>query len=237
MPIATISTENLIDQLWLPLIKKAKTIIYPRRRKNARMKLLTLTDGIEPKEIFILEQNNLIERDNAVAWVNGMQKRARIESESIECIDGSVYDQSFVGDSCPLNIHFPFDIMQDPVNESGRIEGEIQKIEKIISLQQNRGCRKFVLIYTTLIDTYPLDISIIIQNSDSVTVESWNGFNLNQNENMANNCEDKGTILRDVIEQLAEKYGYSIQGPIKHIPEQFLNDSKQSFSIGIIMVK
>jgi hypothetical protein len=244
MSITTVSTKDLLNQLWLPIVKDAKAVIYPRRRKNARMKLLTLTDGIEPKEVFALENDNLIERKDTVAWVTGMQKKIRIEAESIEnVIDGPVYDVSFLGRSCPLLQCFPFDILnldfssQNPAEENGRIEKEAQKIERAIKLQQQKDCDKFILIYTTLLDSCSLNVSTIAENSNSVSVDGWSGLNLNHYGDIVTDAGDKRSVLKDIIEELVGKYRYGVDGTIRFMPSSSLGNCNQLYSLALIAVK
>jgi len=241
MPVATNVSGNLISQFWLPVVKEARKTVYPHRRKNARMKLLTLTDGIEPKEILAFEKEQLIEKKDATAWVSGMQKKVRIEVEGIgNVIDGSVYDVNFLGDSCPLLEHFPFDILnldfssQKNDDENERLEIEVQKLERFVQLQKQAKCQEFVLMYTTFLDNQPVNVSNIIDYSNSLTIGGWNGLVLNCNSTV-NDVANKKTVLKSIIEQVVNKYAYNIHGIIKTTSSNSSGDN-ELFSLAAIMV-
>jgi len=197
---------ELLDKLWLPKAKEARSLIYPKRRNNARMSLFTLTDGISLREILKLEEENLIQKENVVAWVRTMNKRWRVEAESVGCVlHGDVYDGPFLGPSCEVATRIPFDIInldfesQQPTSKQGRIENEIEKLAKIISLQGQKGCNKFVLIYTTFVDIYDINAKGIVEEF---------GLNLNGFANTVTDAAHKQSFLRVLFEKLIQKNAY-----------------------------
>ena len=68
-------------------------------------------------------------------WDQRYIKRIRLETESIDIVlGGSPYEQSILGNNCPLQEHFPRDIInldftsQDPDLGNGRIEKELGEL-------------------------------------------------------------------------------------------------------------
>jgi len=244
MPVMTALKEQLIDDLWLPQLKEAKKLICPRRRKNAQMSLLTLTDGIDMREIFRFEEEKLIEKQDVVAWVKTMNKRWRAEvvASVRYAYDGSVYDDSFLDSSCLVRNHLPYDIInldfhsQEPPNEQGRLEKETKKIETIFSLQKQFTCNRFVLIYTTVIDSFALNMNTIIQVSNTMHVNNWSGLNLDGFTNPVSDFEQKKEFLETFINKISEKYGYKCEGEIKHLSNRIGAGSENLFSLAVIMV-
>ena len=242
--MTTTLKDQLIDNLWLPQVKEAKKLIHPRRRKNAQMSLLTLTDGIDMREIFRFEEEKLIEKQDVVAWVKTMNKRWRAEVVASVgyAYDGPVYDDSFLDSSCLVSNNFPYDIInldfhsQEPPNEQGRLEKEMKKIETIFSLQKQSACNRFVLIYTTIIDSFALNVNAIIQVSDAMHVIGWSGLNLDGFTNPISDFKQKKEFLEAFINRISEKYGYKCEGEIKHLSKRIGADSENLFSLAVIMV-
>jgi hypothetical protein len=244
MPDVTSSKIELIDRLWLPKIREAKSIIYPRKKKG-RMRLFTLTDGISFREISKFEEENLIQKEDVVAWVKTMIKRSRAEAESVGTVfDGHIYDNElFLGTSCQAKVLFPFDIInldfesQEPTLERGRIEIEMDKIEKIITLQNQHNCNKFVLMYTTLIDTCDIDANRVKQTSDSLSMSGWNGIELNGFTGLITDSALKQRYLQNYFEQLTRKYTYNCIPAILCLPCNIHSCDAQLFSIAGIFVR
>ena len=244
MPDVASSKVELIDQLWLPKIKEAKSIIYPRKKKVG-MRLFTLTDGISFREISKFEEENLIQKEDVVAWVKTMIKRSRAEAESVgHVFDGHIYDNElFLGTSCQVKVLFPFDIInldfesQEPTLERGRIEIEMEKLEKIIILQNQNRCNKFVLIYTTLIDAFDIDANRVIRTSDSFTMSGWNGIEPNGLTGLITDSTLKQRFLQHYFEQLIQKYIYKCIPVIACSPCNIHSCDAQLFSIAGIFVR
>jgi hypothetical protein len=200
------------------------------------MRLFTLTDGTTFKEIFKLEEEKLIQREDVVAWVRTMQQRARAESESIGCVfDGHIYNDEFLGPSCQLKAQFPFDIInidfvaQGLLSEQGKIERELEKLEKIIALQNQMECNKFVLIYTTSIDAHEINATEVIRTSDSSFMNGWAGLGVISPFNLITDLNQKQKFIRDLFERLIQKYKYKCA---PHVV-----DDTQLFSIVGIIVR
>lgn len=242
MPNIDSIKAELIDKLWLPKVKEAKVLIYPRRKKNAKMKLFTLTDGINLGEIFKFESENLIQKEDVVAWVENMRKKFRVESESVDCVDGSVYDGSFLASSSQLHNRFPFDIVnldfnsQEPMQRKGRIEAEVMMIERTIRLQHQTGGHIFVLIYTTILDTFEINGSEVIRVSDAIAVNGWGGLGLNQFANQITDSGQKMCFLQTFIEKLMQKYGYASRGNVTNLNYDNIKGNNKLFSLAAILV-
>jgi uncharacterized protein YifN (PemK superfamily) len=208
------------------------------------MRLFTLTDGISFGDISKFEEENLIQKEDVVAWVKTMIKRFRAEAESVGTVfDGHIYDNElFLGNSCQAKVLFPFDIInldfesQEPTLERGRIEIEMDKLEKIIILQNRHSCNKFVLMYTTLIDTCDIDANRVKQTSDSLTMSGWNGIEPNGFTGLIIDSIVKQRFLRNFFEQLIRKYAYTCVPTIACFPCNINGLDVQLFSIaGIFM--
>ena len=70
---------SLVENLWLPLSQRGGGRLYPRLRKNKKMKLFTLTD-IKFQEVLALEDNKLIKREDVVVWTHSFQQAFRLET-------------------------------------------------------------------------------------------------------------------------------------------------------------
>lgn len=244
MPNIDSIKAELIDKLWLPKVKEAKALICPRRKKNARMRLFTLTDGINLKEIFKLESENLIQKEDVVAWVQTMQKKFRVESESVDCVlDGSVYDGSFLTPASQLYDRFPFDIVnldfnsQESMQREGRIEAEVMMIERAIQLQYQTGGRVFILIYTTILDTFDINGAEVMRVSDAIAINGWGGLGLNQFANQITDSDQKMCFLQTFIEKLMQKYGYASRGNVENLSYDNIGGNNKLFSLVAILVR
>lgn len=206
--------DQLIDSLWLPKVREGGSSFYPKRRKHKQMKLFTLTNGTNFNEIIRLIEERLVQGNGSVAWVNAMMKRGRLEAEAVleSVFDGSVYDDSFLSFSCPLFNCFAFDVVnldfssQEPELNEGRIEQEIKSLEKTINFQKQKGAKRFVLIYTTIIDSNAINKDRIIQTSNSMTVQGWQGLDLSSTPLL--DLNGKKNLLKEIVSKICEKYGY-----------------------------
>ncbi len=162
--------DKLIDKLWLPVVREGGKIIYPRLI-NKKMKLLTLTNDKNFQEISKFEENSLTRKEHVLVWAHGHIKKLRLETEvSPAKVLGPTRYENFILSSRPsVSDYFPFDIInldfysQDPEMEAGRIEKEIECLEKTIHLQRECGDKKiFVLIYTTLLNFSNLNYKSIV---------------------------------------------------------------------------
>ena len=105
--------DELIEELWIPLIKEGAQKFYPKLKKNKKMKLLSLTDDSNFNEIIRMEEEKLnrMAEDN-VLWTTNHLKRIRLETEAV----GIIFSDAFYGDSIEdtsdgIPTHFPRDIL------------------------------------------------------------------------------------------------------------------------------
>ena len=207
--------DLLITELWLPIAIEAGIGFYPKLRKNKKMRLLSLTNDRNFNEIVRFEENKLTQRENVAVWTKDTLKRIRLETESIDIVlGGSPYEQSILGNNCPLQEHFPRDIInldftsQDPDLGNGRIEKELESLEKTVKLQDQKQGKNFLLIYTTIIDSNNLNKGGVIQTSDSIRVNGWSGLNINNFSQPLLDESGKKTFIKEAIKRMCQKYGY-----------------------------
>ena len=207
--------DRLIAELWLPIAIEAGTGFYPRLRKNKKMRLFSLTNDRNFNEIVKFEENKFTQRENVAVWTKDTLKRIRLETESIDIVlGGSLYEQSILGNNCPLHEHFPMDIInldftsQDPDLGNGRIEKELESLEKTVNLQNQKQGKNFLLMYTTIIDSNNLNKDGVIHTSDSIRVNGWSGLNINNFSQPLIDENSKKSFIEEVIKEICQKYGY-----------------------------
>jgi len=208
--------NQLIDNLWLPKGKEACSILYPRRRKNPNMKLFTLTNGINFNEIIKFEQENIINRTDVVAWViSDFNKKMRLEVENIgHILEGNILDDVVIGPSSQLQSHFPCDIVnldfssQEPALTTGRVEAEINFCEKNILLQKQKNAKKFVFIYTSLIDANGINSNNVVSISNSITTNGWQGLNIQGYPTQVTDYNQQKALIGDFIKEVCSKHGF-----------------------------
>ena len=207
---------RLINDLWLPNVKKGGGVFYPKLRKNKKMKLLTLTDDRNFQEIIIFEQNNLTSKDCVIVWTHSHIKKLRLETElSPARVFGTTrYEDSISSSSFSLSSHFSFDIInldfssQTPDLESGRIEKEVQSLEKTIKLQTVQRNIGFVLIYTTLLNSNDLNYGTIVSTSNAMHVPGWSGLDSGDFSPSITDHMEKIRCLESVLRKICLKYNY-----------------------------
>lgn len=207
--------DRLIAELWLPIAIEAGTGFYPRLRKNKKMRLFSLTNDRNFNEIVKFEENKLTQREDVAVWTKDTLKRIRLETESIDIVlGGSLYEQSIWGNNCPLHEHFPMDIInldftsQDPDLGNGRIEKELESLEKTVNLQNQKQGKNFLLMYTTIIDSNNLNKDGVIHTSDSIRVNGWSGLNINNFSQPLIDENSKKSFIEELIKKICQKYGY-----------------------------
>lgn len=207
--------DQLISNLWLPAVINAGNSFYPRLRKNKKMKLLSLTNDRNFNEIPRFEENKLTRREDVAVWTRDSLKRIRLETESVGiALGGELFENSILGSNCPLHEHFPRDVLnldfssQDPDSQGGRIEKELESLEKVVSLQHQNNGNNFVLIYTTILDSNNLDKDKVIQSSDAVRVQGWAGLNISNFSQPIPDENGKKSFIEEVIKKICQKYGY-----------------------------
>ncbi len=205
---------QLIEELWLPVVKEAGKHFYGRR-KNKRMRLFTLTDGVLFGELIRFEGEGLIQRGDAVLWVSNMIKAVRAETESRGSVySGSICDEEVLGTVCPLRSLFPCDILnldfssQDYNSNNQRIEKEIGKTEQFLCLQNQKRNPGFVVLQSTVIDAEVLDRDAIKNFSDSMHENDWGGLTIDGFPQLVADNGQKRNFIKQVLQSLGQKYKY-----------------------------
>lgn len=208
--------EQLIEELWIPIIKEAGAHFY-RRRKNKKMKLFTLTDGVAFRELIRLEEEKLIQRGDAVLWVNNMIKAVRAETEARGIVlSGSICDEAVLDVSGQLNPSFPCDILnldfssQEPDSNNSSIEKELEKAEHFINLQNQKHCNGFVVLQTMIINTAALNRDGVKRGSDAMLENGWNGLTVANFTQPVSDNSQKFDFIKHVLQSLCQKYKYRI---------------------------
>lgn len=226
MPEISKIKAQLLKNLWLPSATKGGDIFYPRLKKNKKMKLLTLADYRNFQEVIVFEENNLTSKDYVTVWTYGHIKKLRLETElsPARVFGPTRYEDSISSSSFSLSGHFPFDIInldfssQDPDLESGRIEKEIECLEKTIRLQRARGNEGFVLIYTTLINLNSLDYSSMVNTSNTMHVDGWSGIASGKFSSSITDQREKIKCIEIILNEICSKYNYNGEFKTRHYP-------------------
>jgi hypothetical protein len=209
--------NKLVDGLWLPIAKKGGKVIYPRLKKNKRMKMLTLINDSNFQEIFKFEENDLTTRDRVFVWTYSYLKKSRLEPEldPAKVFGSTRYEDSILRQSFSLSGNFPFDLInlnfysQDPELECGRIEKEIESLEKTIRLQRENENKRFILIYTTLLNSNNLDYRSI---TNTLGLSSQN-FPLTITRQT-----EKIRCIKKVLDEICSRYDYTSEFREKRYP-------------------
>jgi hypothetical protein len=204
---------NLLEDLWLPFAIEGGKILYPRRR-NKKMKLLTLTYAKNFKEIEMLEEKNLTEKEHITAWTSTYIVQVRLETElgPATIIGSSRYEDSITHQNFKIRDKFPFDIInldftsQDPYFELGRVEKELASLEMTIKLQADHDNNGFVLIYTTLLNSKDMRFSQIIDTSRSISAAQPLPINNTTFSSTIQDQSEKISCLEQLYEKICCKY-------------------------------
>lgn len=207
---------RLIDELWLPKIKEVAAIFYPRRKKNVKLRLFTLSDGINFNEIMKFESEKLILRADTTVWIiSDFHKRLRVEIENVGGIlEGDILSDTICDTSSQLCSVFPCDIInldfstQQSNGAVQRIKSEIICLEKNINLQNQKGAQGFLLLFTSFFDSLPVEVNPLIQDSNALQVQGWSGLSL---PSFSQSISDKSQLeefLKASVMQICQKYGY-----------------------------
>ena len=233
--------DRLITELWLPIAIEAGTGFYPKLRKNKKMRLFSLTNDRNFNEIVRFEENKLTQRKR------GSMDQRYIKKDKIRdgiyryCFRGSPYEQSILGNNCPLQEHFPRDIInldftsQDPDLGNGRIEKELESLEKTVKLQDQKQGKNFLLIYTTIIDSNNLNKGGVIQTSDSIRVNGWSGLNINNFLQPISDESRKEAFIAETIQRMCQKYGYRSSRTDNKVVDIPIRNEKLYSMVGIYM--
>lgn len=207
---------RLIDELWLPKIREVAAILYPKRKKHAKLRFFTLSDGISFNDIMKYESENLILRADTAVWIiSDFHKRLRVEIENVGGIlEGDILSDTICDTSSQLCTVFPRDIInldfstQQSNSVVQRIKAEIICLEKNINLQNQKGVQSFLLLFTSIFDALPVEINPLIQDSNALQMQGWIGLSLSS---FPQNISDKSQLeefLKASVMQICQKYGY-----------------------------
>ncbi len=207
---------QLVRDLWFPTIKNGGDILYPRLKKNKKMKVFTLTTDTNFEEIVTLVSNKLTQREAISAWTYSHIKKVRLETDiAPSAVFGtSRYEDSISSASFPLNDCFPFVVTnldfssQDPPFDDGRVEKEIISVEKTIKLQKNRNNDNFVLIYTTILNSNNLNLTVLCSASDTIQVSGWQGLTIDGFPSNISDNNQKINCIEIILGKMAQKYNY-----------------------------
>lgn len=215
--MADLAKPQLLDRLWLPMVRKVGDIFNPRKKKNKDMKVFTLTSDTNFKEVNLILDENIAQRKDIIVWNNEYFKIIRLETELGDSIvlGSTRYENSIQNHNFSLKKHFPFDIInldflsQEPICEEGRVEKEIISIEETIKLQ-NCSNANFLLIYSTIFDNNNLDLNKICDESDRRMLRRWPGLVIDEEllSNPINDNSKKIEAIGCVLTQISRKYNY-----------------------------
>lgn len=207
--------DRLIDELWLPKIKEVAAIFYPRRKKNFKLRLFTLSDGINFNEIMKFESEKLIIRTDMAVWIiSDFHKRARVEIENVgDILEGDILSDTICDSTSQLCNIFPCDIINldfstQQSNAIQRIKSEIICIEKNINLQNQKGAQNFLLLFTSIFDMLPVEVNQIVQDSNTIQTQGWTGLSLSSFPQSVNDKNQLEELLKISVRQICQKYGY-----------------------------
>lgn len=216
--ISQIKTQ-LLEVLWLPKIRRAGDILYSKLRKNKKMKVLTLTDHRNFQEITTFEESKLTLREHVTAWTYGHIEKLRLETElsPARVFGPTRYEDSISKSSFSLRAHFPFDVInldfssQTPDLESGRIEKEIECLERTIKLQRAHNNRGFVIIYTTLLNSNNLDYGSMVNSSNALHSPGWSGIVSGSFPPSVEDQREKIECMESILTEICSKYNYDVE--------------------------
>jgi len=233
--------DQLIEELWLPMVKEGGTHFYSRR-KNKQMKLFTLSNGVVFNGLIRLEVENLIQRGDAILWVSNMIKAVRAETESRGAVlSGSICDEEILGATCQLNPFFPRDILildfpsQDPNSNGSRLERELEKVEQFMSLQNRKHCTGFVLLFNTVINNEAINGNIVKNNSDAMHEDGWGGLALGNFPQPVADNNQKPDFIKHILQSLCPKYKYRVLKIVHAV--KIIDNNQQLVSVAGIFVR
>lgn len=235
--------EKLIDDMWLSVAVEAGRIFRPTLRKNKKLKVLTLTNDKNFREVTEFIRNRISRKDLIFGWNKARSIALRLDCEGKmgTVYPGATYEDSLEGDLHDVMNEFPFDIMnldfssQNPEDVNGRIEKEIHSIEKTLILQKEKRSDEMALIYTTLLDSNNLSINRIKRKSDGIDLEGWDGIIMNGIPSPAIEKEDKIKSLENILNQIIAKYNYELVGNSNIFDINLPNGTRSILSIAVIL--
>ena len=226
--------NRLIKELWVPIAIKGGEILYPRRTKNKKMKVLTLTHHDNCREADKFIRNKLTNKELMVGWNRGANEVIRLEAERLGSVVGPyVYEDSIISGRNDVQDKFPFDILnldfssQKPESENRRLEREILSVEHTIKLQLYKGTDGMVIIYTTLLNSKPLVMDKVKQNSDGLSIDDLPSNTIDSHE--------KIKCLNEILQQIFSKYQYENKKKIDPLYIKLSNGFGYILSIGLLL--
>lgn len=225
--------NTLIDELWLPIVREGSSILYPRLRKNKKMKVFTLTNDRNYQEIDKLLENKITEKDRIIAWSYSFRKNYRLETSTGCMVKGGCRYEESADITSTLQNYLPFDVVnldfssQDPIPENDRIKKEIKSLEETVRLQRHQNKNGFILIYTTVLNSYPIDKGQIVNCIQL-------GLNLSDFHTTIMEQTQKMNFIETMLKRIFSKYDYQIHEIDKRNYE-FSNSQKIIFSIAGIV--
>lgn len=207
--------KQLLDNLWLPTIRKGGDILYPRLRKNKKMRVLTLTAYSNSTEIDALLDEELSQKERITAWSHSLFGKFRLETEiaSKSVFGSKKYEDEISNPAVSFVKLFPFDIVnldfssQEPIFEKGRIEKEIMGLERTILLQRKKD--KFVLIYTTILNSNQLDLDLICTQSNQIPIHRKDRLVIEGYPPQIFRIDQKRDCIESVLGGMLHKHEYT----------------------------
>ena len=203
--------DQLLQNLWGPICVEGGNNLYPRLRKNKKMKIFTLTSDHNFNEIPKLIEFNLIEEGEHLIWARTSIKKIRLETEFAEkVLHGFFQDEPHLRSPHFLDEFFPKDILnldfssQSLELSEGEIKKELESIDGLIRLENEKTINGFVILYTT-----------IIKGENNLNVgEIESGLNLPNSEqgganHQVSSIEDKKRNILKMVKKICNKYNYS----------------------------
>jgi hypothetical protein len=233
--------SQFINELWLPCVRKSGDYFVPRKRKNKELNVFTLTSDTNCQEILSFIENGLTKQERIFAWTHSHIKKMRLETDfsDVNFLGLSKYETSIANPNFQLKEHFPFQVInldylcQEPRCELGRLEKELNGIERTISLQRDK-MSECVLIFTTLLNGHTMNLQAICDESDGLRMPHWSGL-LNDGRDKSIPISDnhrKITLLNEILTDFSKKYHYSIELQTKSI---VLPNGSIAYSIAAIL--
>lgn len=206
--------DEFLTELWMPIIIEAASSFYPRKR-NKNMKLFTLTNGTNFNEISKLEGKKIIQRSDAVAWVNNMNVQLRLETEYIGVVLRGRIERTTITDaSSELHNYFPREILnldfssQEDEGRTDRCKVELECMEKVVRVQHIKNGDRFTLIHTTILDSNDILRDRVKQISDSLQMQGYGGLDVSSFPDSISDTH-KTDFVREVIIKICQKYKYN----------------------------
>lgn len=124
---------------------------------------------------------------------------------------------------------------QDIYVNNSRIESELEKVEHFVCLQNQKQCRGFVLLQTTVINNESINRDNIQSISDALQSNGWNGLALDAFPQTVSDNVQKLDLIKQVIELLCQKYNYRMFKTCSL--SRNIDAQQQLYSLAVIFVR